>query len=124
MLVDLLPPRASRRIAIQLCVVALGVLLLRLQSGLIERSWDDCGDLVAGQLGVIYQPLPARTALRRAQHSNQAARGRVARSRPNPRRPAHDAVDDRNFWVWVLARLAGVPLFHGAAAFAFVAFAD
>ena len=89
MLVDLLPPRAraAAEIAIQLCVVAFGALLLRHGFGLIERSWDIEAISLPISSAVIYLPLPALALaliLQGAAQAIEAARGRVAQVAPEP----------------------------------------
>jgi TRAP-type transport system small permease protein len=61
MLIDLLPTRARRgaEIAIQLCVAAFGVLMLRYGAGLIERTWDVEAISLPISSAIIYLPLPA-----------------------------------------------------------------
>jgi len=89
MLVDLLPPRAraAAEIAIQLCVVAFGALLLRYGFGLIERSWDIEAISLPISSAVIYLPLPALALaliLQGVAQAIEAARGRVAQVAPEP----------------------------------------
>ena len=89
MLVDLLPPRAraAAEIAIQLCVVAFGALLLRHGFGLIERSWDIEAISLPISSAIIYLPLPALALaliLQGAAQAIEAARGRVAQVAPEP----------------------------------------
>ena len=89
MLVDLLPPRTRRgaEIAIQLCVVAFGALLLRHGFGVIGRSWDVEAISLPISSAVIYLPLPALALaliLQGAAQAIEAARGRVAPAAPGP----------------------------------------
>jgi len=89
MLVDLLPARArvATEIAIHLCVVALGVLLLRYSPGVIERSWDIEAISLPISSAIIYLPLPALAValiLQGAAQAIEAARGRVAQVTPEP----------------------------------------
>ena len=83
MLVDLLPVRARLKaeIAIQLCVVAFGALLLRYGFGLIERSWDIEAISLPISSAIIYLPLPALALaliLQGVAQAIEAARGRLA----------------------------------------------
>jgi TRAP-type C4-dicarboxylate transport system permease small subunit len=89
MLVDLLPrrARAAAEIAIQLCVVAFGALLLRHGFGVIGRSWDIEAISLPISSAVIYLPLPALAlalTLQGAAQAIEAARGRVAQVAPDP----------------------------------------
>jgi TRAP-type C4-dicarboxylate transport system permease small subunit len=89
MLIDLLPAsaRAKAEIAIQLCVVAFGVLMLRYGFGLIERTWDVEAISLPISSAVIYVPLPALAAaliLQGAAQAIEAARGRIAQVAPGP----------------------------------------
>jgi TRAP-type C4-dicarboxylate transport system permease small subunit len=89
MLIDRLPARARvvAEIAIQLCVVAFGVLILRYGFGLIERTWDVEAISLPISSAIIYVPLPALALaliLQGLAQLIEAARGRVAPLTPEP----------------------------------------
>jgi TRAP-type transport system small permease protein len=89
MLIDRLPARARvvAEIAIQLCVVAFGVLMLRYGFGLIERTWDVEAISLPISSAIIYVPLPALALaliLQGLAQLIEAARGRVAPLTPEP----------------------------------------
>ena len=89
MLIDLLPARARRgaEIAIQLCVVAFGLLLLRYSPVVIERSWDIEAISLPVSSAIIYLPLPALAValiLQGAAQAIEAARGRFAQAAAAP----------------------------------------
>ena len=89
MLIDRLPARARivAEIAIQLCVVVFGVLMLRYGFGLIERTWDVEAISLPISSAIIYVPLPALALALVLQGIGQlieAARGRLAASTPEP----------------------------------------
>ena len=90
MRVDLLPAsgRAKAEIAIQLCVVAFGVLMLRHGFGLIERTWDVEAISLPISSAIIYLPLPALALaliLQGAAQAIEAARRRLTPVAPEPR---------------------------------------
>jgi TRAP-type transport system small permease protein len=89
MLIDRLPvrARAMAEIAIQLCVVTFGVLMLRYGFGLIERTWDVEAISLPISSAIIYVPLPALAIALILQGLGQlieAARGRMPSSTPEP----------------------------------------
>ena len=89
MLIDKLPAWARRNaeIAIQLCVVAFGVLMLRYGFGLIERTWDVEAISLPISSAIVYVPLPALAIALILQGSGElieAARGRMTSSTPEP----------------------------------------
>jgi TRAP-type transport system small permease protein len=89
MLIDLLPARAraGTEIAIQLCVVGFGVLILRYGFGLIERTWDVEAISLPISSAIIYLPLPALATaliLQGAGQAIEAARGRITQVAPEP----------------------------------------
>jgi len=88
-LLDRLPAwaRPKAEIAIQLFVVAFGVLMLRYGYGLIERTWDVEAISLPISSALIYVPLPALAVALILQGLGQlieAARGRIAASSPEP----------------------------------------
>ena len=89
MLIDRLPARARAiaEIAIQLCVVAFGMLMLRYGFGLVERTWDVEAISLPISSAIVYVPLPALALALILQGSGElieAARGRVASNAPEP----------------------------------------
>lgn len=89
MLIDRLPARARAiaEIAIQLCVVGFGVLMLRYGFGLVERTWDVEAISLPISSAIVYVPLPALAIALILQGSGEliaAARGRVASNTPEP----------------------------------------
>jgi TRAP-type transport system small permease protein len=89
MLIDRLPARARivAEIAIQLCVVVFGVLMLRYGFGLIERTWDVEAISLPISSAIIYVPLPALALaliLQGLAQLIEAARGRIAPLTPEP----------------------------------------
>lgn len=89
MLIDRLPAwaRSKAEIAIQLCVVAFGVLMLRYGFGLIERTWDVEAISLPISSASVYVPLPALAIALILQGSGEligAARGRMTSNTPEP----------------------------------------
>jgi TRAP-type C4-dicarboxylate transport system permease small subunit len=89
MLIDRLPARARvvAEIAIQLCVVAFGVLMLRYGFGLIERTWDVEAISLPISSAIIYVPLPALALaliLQGLAQLIEAGRGRLVSATSEP----------------------------------------
>jgi TRAP-type C4-dicarboxylate transport system permease small subunit len=89
MLVDRVPARMrpQAELAIQLCVVAFGALILRHSFGLIERNWDVDAISLPISSAVLYLPLPALALALILQGTTQAieaARGRIAPTATGP----------------------------------------
>ena len=83
MLIDRLPARAraGAEIAIQLCIVTFGLLMLRYGFGLIERTWDVEAISLPISSAIIYVPLPALAIaliLQGLAQLIEAGRGRLA----------------------------------------------